>query len=198
MKTTLFTLITILSIIIIMFFTKEEDKYINTSGEASNDKKVDLLKHIEHSKEKIIPITKEQKPSIRNILESKDSNIDEESPEKMEELKKIHNLTFDSIHKELKKIPLCLENIKTKEEAIACTKDLVLLQSSIPLSFDIESNHEMKSFFSKWNKDSKVNILDELEIISFQLKELEECINAAVTKVNKRECLKQQDIDTWL
>ena len=87
MKTTLFTLITILSIIIIIFSTKE-DKYINTLGEASNDKKVDLLKHIEPSKEKIIPITKEQKPFIRNILGSKDINIDEESPEKMEELKK--------------------------------------------------------------------------------------------------------------
>ena len=88
MKTALFTFVIILSIIIIIFSIKEEDKYINTSIKVSNDKKVDVLNHIEPTKEKIIPFAKEQKLFIRNILESKDINIDEESLEKMEELKK--------------------------------------------------------------------------------------------------------------
>ena len=56
----------------------------------------------------------------------------------------------------------------------------------------------MEYVFSKWNKESKVKILDELEIISFRVKELEECINTAVTKVDKRECLAKQNEDTGL
>ena len=197
MKNTLFILGAILTIITIIFFI-QEDKNMELSKQVDNNKKVNVAKQKQPSKEKIISFSKEQKPFIRNILESKDVNIDEESPEKMEELKKIHNMTFYSIYKEIKKIPLCLEDIKTKEEAIECTKDLVLLQSAIPMSFDLEPDHDMKYFFSKWNKDSKVEILDELEIISFRVKELEECINTAVTKVDKRECLAKQNEDTGL
>jgi len=205
MKSILFVLI-IFVIVTIFFSIQEEDKDINPSINVNSDRKVhDINKTQSHeqkntlsTKESVAHTDRELKPFIRNILESKDINIDEESPEKMEELKKIHNMTFYSIYKEIKKIPLCLEDIKTKEEAIECTKDLALLQSAIPLSFDLEPDHDMKYDFSKWNKDSKVEILDELEIISFRVKELEECINTAVTKVNKRECLAKQNEDTGL
>jgi len=198
--------LTILITITTFFSIQEEDKGINPSINVNTYRKAhDINKAQSHkkkntlsTKESVVHTNKELKPFRRNILESKDINIDEESPEKMEELKKIHNITFSRIYEEIKKIPLCLEDIKTKDEAIECTKNLVLLQSAIPLSFEVEPDNEMEYVFSKWNTDSKVKILDELEIISFQVKELEECINKAVTKINKRECLAKQNKDTRL
>jgi len=49
-----------------MFATKEKDKYINTLGEASNDKKVDLLKQIESNKEKISILMKNLQKKLKN------------------------------------------------------------------------------------------------------------------------------------
>jgi len=122
-------------------------------------------------------ITKENKPFKPTI----EANISEENTtvENLEDLqatalKTIQPQVFD----EMQKIPDCLENAETKEEAFSCSQKLRDLNKELAMAMGDFSEEGIEAYDVgfEWNEETKINMIQEIEAGTQAMQEMQTCL----------------------
>jgi hypothetical protein len=137
-------------------------------------------------------ITKGNKPFKPTI----EANISQENimTESLEELQSTAFKTIQpKVFDEIQKIPDCLENAETKEEAFACSKKLRELNKEIAMSMGDFSEEGIEAYDKDfiWNEETKINMIQEIEAGTQAMQEMQTCMETSKTPEALEKCLEQ-------
>jgi len=117
---------------------------------------------------------------------------DEMIPEGLKELNmEIFKELQNKMSGEIQKIPSCLEEALTKEEAFSCSKNLRELTKTLMLTkgdFDEDTLKGYDENFT-WNENTKIKMIKEIEASSQSMEEMNLCIDMAQNSSELDKCL---------
>lgn len=108
---------------------------------------------------------------------------------KINALKTIHEKSIEAI----KKVPECLENAKSKEEAFSCSKELRKHQGELAIALgDFETKIPQKYDATfVWDEKTKTDMINNIESSMDTMEETQDCIEASSTSKELTECFKR-------
>jgi len=176
--------------ILSLFFTgcSEKKKENKEPVKAKIIQKDDALKESNVSGTHMsVKILKPFKPTL-------ESNVSQEEviTESLEELETSAFKTIQPrIIEAMQKIPECLENAQSKEEAFACSDTLRALNKELALGMGDLSGEEIEGYPEDfiWNEETKVDMIREIEAGTRAMQEMQTCIEASKTPDELAKCL---------
>jgi hypothetical protein len=151
-----------------------------------NEKPKEILPHMEIKapEEKLVPFV----PTL-------ETNITKEQVE-TENLEELELNTFKNmqpkINEEIQKIPDCLENAQTKEEAFACSDAFRTLNKEFSMSLGDLTEEIQEGYDDNfvWNEETKLEMIKEIEAGTQSMQEMQACTESAQTPQEIARCLK--------
>ena len=101
------------------------------------------------------------------------------------------------IMKETEKLPACLEQAETKEEAFACSKALRELHKEMSIAMGDFSDPTPENYADDfaWDEKTKSNMIQEIENGTEEMIETQACIEGATTNEELEQCLAPKESD---
>jgi hypothetical protein len=99
------------------------------------------------------------------------------------------------IIEETQKIPDCLENAETKEEAFACNQKLQDLNKELAMAMGDFSENKIEGYDDDfvWNEETKIKMIQEIERSTETMQEMQTCMESSITPEELDQCLKPDD-----
>ena len=134
-----------------------------------------------------VKILKPFKPTL-------ETNISQEEviTESLEELETSAFKTIQPrIIEAMQKIPECLENAQSKDEAFACSKTLRALNKELAMGMGDLSDEPSEGYGEDftWDEETKVEMIREIEAGTRAMQEMQTCIEASKTPEELAKCL---------
>ena len=187
-------------ILFFMFNVETTDKHKATEKSIQNPIVQTVVNETKENTLKQKRVQTQVKPAIKSKPLKTDSQTpsEENSSEAIDVFGKSDLHAFKTIHpkiiKEINKIPECLMQADTKEDAFVCSKTLRALNKKLALAMGIkekdmidEAQYE-KEFV--WNEETRVKMIEEIEASQEMMQATQDCIDNADTPKALEGCFK--------
>lgn len=138
----------------------------------------------------VVP-TQLEKPFMPS-LELNTTQDNEPVTESLEELEAEAFKTIQpQIIDEMRKIPECLEQAESKEDAFACSQPLRALNKELALAMGDFSEEEETGYDDDfvWNEETKVNMIKEIEAGTQAMQEIQTCMETSKSPEELAKCM---------
>ena len=130
------------------------------------------------------------KPLIKTLTSATSNNdivVQSLKELEMERFKEIQT----QINTQMLKIPECLENAQTKEEAFTCSNTLRKLHKELAISMGDFSEHNITGYDDTfvWNEETKIDMIKEIENSAEHTEEMKTCMETSSNSEEFQECL---------
>jgi len=209
MKKVIFVLLAIVLSGILFFLLKNsQDKPLKVKetqiiSEKHEDKVVGKVPHLQPEKPKVLAVTKQEKPTlkpfaVKNVLQKKDllNNIDEDAyiQQKVDIVLNEFQNTLPKLIEELKKVPACLENAKSIDEAFECHKLVDAMNNRLCMVVgisDVDENNATVEYI--WDDGTKTEMIEEVKNRISSVIETQRCMEAVSTASEIDACLDRKE-----
>jgi len=203
MKKVIFVLLAIVLSGVLFFLLKNsQDKPLEQTqvvSEKHEDKVVKTTPVLQTEKPKVSVVKNKEKPTIKpftakSILQKKD--ISDKVNEDFYVQKRVNSVlsefqnTLPKMIEEIKKIPECLENAKTIEEAFDCHTLVGAMNDRLSMVLginEVEQNNSRIDFV--WDNGTKMEMIEEVKNRLSSLLETQTCMEAVSTASEIDACL---------
>ena len=204
----------VLITIVALYFLEKEPQENKTIADTSNPKVEQKVASLSASKpkpkekphSKAIPKQSKEKISQKSVeISPMSSNVSDETKRESDKKSTISEIKQDipqrndteikrlqpMVLEEMKKIPDCLENAFTKEEAFKCSHELREVNQKMMLAMGHKTLPEMKGFPNNfvWNEDKKIEMIQQIEGSIAPMEKAHYCIQNTKTQKEFAECI---------
>ncbi len=196
MQKIILTIVGLILLTLIFFTQCTEEKKVKNKQTPKKEIKV-KVKEIVTQK---ISTSSQEKQPITPFKPSMEVNINQNETI-AENLEELENEAFKTIQPKIaqamQKIPECLENAETKEEAFSCSQKLRDLNKELAMAMGDFSEEGIEAYDKdfEWNEETKINMIQEIEAGTQAMQEMQACMEASTSTEELDKCLKPNDLN---
>jgi len=169
---------------------------LNGCTSCQNNNKDNILKEKETEKEMKQEIDKKVTKGLQPFKYSFDTNITKEEEDIVKNLDEQEISVINDIQprilEETQKIPDCLKNAESKEEAFECSKSLRELNKNLAMAMgDLSEELPEEKGYDKdfiWDEETKRNMIQEMESGLLSMRTMQACIESAKEPTDIDKC----------